>query len=150
VRWLLITVVAVVTVACGGSTTAPTTANILLVGGTTPPAGLSGLAATIGTGPDDLASWLGTNVRCNPPGSGACTWTFSLENIGTGCAANVGGVANVYLSAQVLQPNSTASFNVVNEITPGEVFTAQASFGSVISGGTIWTVAPTWTNVSCS
>jgi hypothetical protein len=141
--------VAAVAAACGGSSTAPSTANIQLVGGTTTPSGVSGLAASIGTGPNDLALWLGNNVHCNPPGSSACTWTFSLQNVGAGCATSVGGVASVYLDAQTLQPNSSASFNVVGEITPGEIFAASASFASVIDGGTIWTVAPTWNSVSC-
>jgi hypothetical protein len=135
--------------ACGGSNTAPSTASILLVGGVTPPAGLAGLAATIGTGPDDLALWLGTNVHCDPPGSGNCTWIFDLQNIGTGCATNVRGIANVYFSAQQLQPNSTASFTVGNTIRPSQIVSAQASFVSVING-TIWTVVPSWDNVSCS
>lgn len=150
VRWFLIISLGVVAAACSGSSTAPSTANLQLVGGTTPPAGLSGLAATIGTGPDDLALWLGTNVHCDPPGSGACTWTFDLQNIGTGCAANVHGVATVYLSALALQPNSTANFTVASTVKPSEIVAAQASFASIVNNGTVWVVVPSWDNVSCS
>jgi hypothetical protein len=149
-RGLVILLIAALTALnCGSSTPSSPTqpANVTVVGGRTASSGLSGSDVPI-----SAANPACPNARDNLN----CTFNFSLQNTGTGCASGIRGVVNVYsnLLSSSLSLFSSQNFVVSNTTRPNEtvaVTVTGLNLPFCSSGCTLEiTAAPSWTDTSCS
>jgi hypothetical protein len=132
----------------GTPTTASSTANVIVVGAPAAPAGLPGYVIDTGSG--------GTSdvpLTCSDQ---VCVETIQLQNTGPGCAGNIDGSINLYLSpASPTSPLSTRAEGLLIPnnpvLAPGQVVSANVSVpppGSLAAGYVV-IAQLNWTNPTC-
>ena len=139
---LLIVMVALLMVGCGGdSTPTPSPSPVPAPAPTPAPAAPVPTANIVSGGG---GSW----SRCSNTG---CVFNGPMRNIGTGCASSVRGTVT-FNNAQN-QPLGTYQWSITAMVRPDEAFVFTTPVGaiptSVSSTETNYSVSPAWTDVRC-